>query len=174
MGKILELETFNWQNESIEKEFEFIQKLAKAIRSARSDYNIQNKIKTEAFVLCEDEKSNETIRRFQSELQTLSYCSKVEIVSTPPTGCAILTISAQCEVHLLLKGIIEADKEIAKLQKKKEMLQGTVGKLNQLMASADYSTKVPADVQSANAEKLQQSEIEIERIGAAIQALQLM
>lgn len=169
-----EIESFSWQNESIEKEFEFIQKVARAIRSARSDYNIPNKTKTEAYILCDDEKSNETIKRFQSELQTLSYCSKIEIVKSPPTGCAILTISAQCEVHLMLKGIIEAEKEIAKLQKKRELLQGTVGKLNQLMNSADYATKVPADVQSANQEKLQQSEIEIDRIAAAISALQLL
>ena len=37
----------NWRNESIEQEVDFVQKIAKAIRSARSDYNILNKVKTE-------------------------------------------------------------------------------------------------------------------------------
>lgn len=146
----------------------------KSIRSARSDYNIPNKIKTEAYIVCSDEKSSETIKKFQLELQTLAYCSKTDIVEAAPTGCAILTVSAQCEVHLLLKGIIEADKEIAKLTKKSEQLQQTVAKLNQLIDSADYSTKVPADVQAANSEKLSQSEIEIQRIGSAIEALKLI
>lgn len=34
-------------NDRIEREVDFIQKVAKAVRSARSDYNLQNKTKTE-------------------------------------------------------------------------------------------------------------------------------
>jgi hypothetical protein len=34
---------------------------------------------------------------------TLAYCSKVELCTSPPQGCAILTLSDKCEVHLLLK-----------------------------------------------------------------------
>lgn len=36
-----------WKNQTVEDEVEFIQKVAKAIRSARSDYNLPNKTKTE-------------------------------------------------------------------------------------------------------------------------------
>lgn len=168
-----ELCTFNFKNEGVEKEFDFILKAAKELRSARSDYNIPNKTKTDAYVVCEDTATKLTINRFLQDLATLSYSSKVEI-STPPSGCAIYTVSAQCEIHLLLKGIIEADKEIAKLQKKKEFLVQSVSKLNQLAEAADYSTKVPIEVQAQNSDKLEQSKIEIERITAAIQALAVM
>lgn len=41
-----ELESL-WKNDVIEKEVDFIQKIAKSIRSARSDYNLPNKTKTE-------------------------------------------------------------------------------------------------------------------------------
>lgn len=37
----------SWRNETIENEVDFVQKIAKAIRSARSDYNLPNKTKTE-------------------------------------------------------------------------------------------------------------------------------
>lgn len=37
----------SWRNETIEQEADFIQKIAKVIRSARSDYNLPNKTKTE-------------------------------------------------------------------------------------------------------------------------------
>lgn len=37
----------DYVNEQIEKEVDFVQKVAKVIRSARSDYNLPNKIKTE-------------------------------------------------------------------------------------------------------------------------------
>lgn len=36
-----------WKNEDIEDEVDFVQRVAKSIRSARSDYNIPNKTKTE-------------------------------------------------------------------------------------------------------------------------------
>lgn len=42
-----ELEECRWRNQVIEVEVDFVQKIAKAVRSARSDYNLPNKTKTE-------------------------------------------------------------------------------------------------------------------------------
>lgn len=171
---------YSWSNEQVEREFEFTNKAAKIIRSARSDYNLPNKTKTQAFIVCMDDFSKNTINRFVSDLATLSYCSSVEIVqpdqvtTTIPSGCAILTITGQCEVHLLLKGLIEVDKEIEKLNKKKDLLSQTVVKLQGAMSSADYATKVPLPVQTSDSEKLTQSEAEILRITTAIETLKLM
>lgn len=151
-----------------------MQKVAKAIRSARSDYNIPAKIKTEAFVISSDEKLASSLKEFQVDLQTLSYCSLVDIVTTVQSGCAILTINSQCEVHLMLKGIIEVEKEVGKLEKKREQLQQNIVKLNQKMSIEDYEKKVPINVQEDNIENLKQSVIEVERIGSAIAVLNLM
>lgn len=114
------------------------------------------------------------LSEFKADLQTLSYCSSCEIVKEAPVGCAILSINAQCEVHLMLKGIIEVDKEIGKLEKKREQLQLTIGKLKQKMNVEDYEKKVPVNVQGDNTESLKQSEIEVDRISSAIGALKLM
>lgn len=40
-------EDYQWRNKMIENDVEFVQKVARAIRSARSDYNLPNKTKTE-------------------------------------------------------------------------------------------------------------------------------
>jgi valyl-tRNA synthetase len=104
----------------------------------------------------------------------MAYCSTSDIVKEAPSGCAILTINAQCEVHLLLKGIIEADKEIGKLEKKRSQLEQTITGLKKKMAVEGYETKVPESVQQDNVENLKQSEIEVERIGAAIESLKMM
>ncbi|XP_068144799.1 valine--tRNA ligase [Drosophila tropicalis] len=164
-----------WRNLKIESDVEFMQKAARIIRSARSDYNLPNKTKTEAYIVCNDDAaSNEILKHYASDLATVSYCSSILFDTTPPAGCAILTVSGQCEVHLLLKGLIEADKEITKLQKKNDQLLQTVAKLQQAMQAADYATKVPAEVQTANETKLSESQTEIERIASAIQTLKLM
>lgn len=40
-------EESKWKDEVLNQEFELVQKIAKAIRSTRSDYNLPNKTKTE-------------------------------------------------------------------------------------------------------------------------------
>lgn len=169
-----ELETSPWKNEGIEKEMDFIQKTAKIIRSARSDYNIPNKSKTEAYIVTESSEVKSMIGRFNEVLATLSYCSKVDSDATPPQVCAILTVTGQCEVHLPLKGLIDPAKEKEKLSKKKDLLEQSINNLSKAMSAADYSTKVPAEVQTANSEKKLQNEEEIKRIIAAIELLNTM
>lgn len=170
----LEINDYNYKNKDLEKEFEFAQIVLKAIRSARSDYNIPAKTKTEAFVKCSDVDMSRILKDFKLEIETLSYCSNVEVVSDAPLGCAILSINAQCEVHLMLKGIIEVEKEVTKLEKKSEQLQSLIGNLRKKMTIEGYVTKVPVKVQEENIETVSQSEIEIGRIQAAIEALKLM
>lgn len=165
-----------WRNEQIEREVEFVQKTARIIRSARSDYNIPNKTKTEAFIVCTADESLAILQKFAADLATTAFCSRIvlETTESPPAGCAILTISGQCVVHLLLRGLIETDKELTKLQSKKDVLEQTVGKLNKAMAANDYELKVPVEVRETNAEKLAQNESEILRIATAMETLKLM
>ncbi|KAK5642775.1 hypothetical protein RI129_008942 [Pyrocoelia pectoralis] len=169
-----EMKDCDWRNEHLETEMEFIQRVAKAIRSTRSDYNLPNKTKTEAYIQCSDKEYTDMVESFIPVLQTLAYCSKVEINSKIPSGCTIITVSDKCEVHLLLKGLIEPNKEIAKLQKKLGTLEGTKLKLNQSMTIPDYSTKVPFEIQQSNNEKLSQINVEVERLRNAINSLELM
>lgn len=168
------VESCPWKNETVEKEVDFVQKAAKVIRSARSDYNLPNKTKTEAFIVCNDAWAKEVLRKYTNDLITTAYCSKLEFDEKAPIGCAILTVSGQCEVHLLLRGLIQVDKELKKLEKKKSQLTQAVEKLQQAIQAGDYTTKVPIEVQQTNTEKLQQSEAEIARISAAMNTLKLM
>lgn len=133
-----------------------------------------NKTKTEAFIVSTDEATTAILKKFANNLSTTAYCSALHFDQTPPIGCAILTISGQCETHLLLKGLIQVDKEIQKMEKQQKQLQQTLEKLNQLLASADYEKKVPADVQTANKEKQSTTEAEITRLTSAMDSLKLM
>lgn len=118
--------------------------------------------------------SKEILKKFALDLSTTAFCSTIEFEAAPPIGCAILTVSGQCEVHLVLKGLIEIDKELTKMQKKKEQLEVTIVKLDQSMAAADYAVKVPIEIQESNAEKLAQAKSEMERINSAMDTLKLM
>lgn len=168
------VETCPWKSDEIEREVEYIQKVAKLIRSARSDYNLPNKTKTEIFIVCSDNNVLALLRKFGDDLSITAFCQPIDFDAEPPSGCAILTVTGECEVHLLLKGLIEVDKELQKLEKKKIQLENTILKLNHAVNAQDYITKVPADIQQANTEKLKISEGEITRIIAAMAVLKTM
>lgn len=72
------------------------------------------------------------------------------------------------------QGLVDPQKEIAKLDKKKEFLNQTINKLQQAIAAEDYTTKVPVEVQKTNTEKLAQSLGEMERLLKAVETLKLM
>ncbi|KAK3912795.1 Valine--tRNA ligase [Frankliniella fusca] len=169
-----EVEKYVWRNTEIESSVEFVQKIIHLIRSARSDYSLLNKTKTEAFLHCSDADLEKSLHQYCEVIGTLSNCSSVTVCSNPPQGCAIFTASDKCEVHLLLKGLIDPAKETEKLQKKQESLTQQVRKLEQSMVAPDYDSKVPAEVRLANSEKLAQSKGEIERLAAAMKQLSTM
>lgn len=168
----------SWRNVTVEADVDFVLgKVAKAIRAARSVYNIPNKTKTEAYLFTSDPCTSATLSQYSSPLQTLSYCSTTAVINSVdsiPTGCSIITVSDKCDVHLLLKGLIDPVKELEKMGKKQEFLQGVKSKLEIAMAAQDYATKVPQEVQDSNKEKFAQTISELERLEAAMDSLKIM
>ncbi|RZF33102.1 hypothetical protein LSTR_LSTR009831 [Laodelphax striatellus] len=169
-----DLEECNWRNVALEQEMEFAHSIVRSLRSTRSDYNLVAKVKVDVFVCCSDKSTEQTVDKFSLLIKTLAGCNKLELTQEPPVGCAILTISDKCIVHMLIKGLIDAEKELTRLQKKKEGLDGMKSKLQQTMSMADYDKKVPFDVQEANSEKLKTYNGEMQRVIDAIAALKTL
>ncbi|XP_063624402.1 valine--tRNA ligase isoform X1 [Cydia splendana] len=161
-----------WRSEDLESDVDTVLKMIHLIRSTRAEYNLTNKQKTTAHLVLSPELKVAELKALFKNLQSLANSELSE--EKPPVGCSILTVSDKIEVHLVLKGLIDPQKEISKLEKKKDTLSQTITKLCQAMAAEDYATKVPADVQKGNSEKLAQSQGEIARLQAAIETLKLM
>ncbi|XP_017879965.1 valine--tRNA ligase [Ceratina calcarata] len=161
-----------WRNEEIERDVEFANKVIKNIRSARATYNLPNKVKTEAFLVCDDSNLKEKLMKYRLLIETLAY--SMLKTSEPSAGCAIVTVTDKVQAHLVLKGLIDPKRELEKLSKKEEQLIDIIRKTKQAMEVPDYDTKVPLDVQNSNKEKLANSEGELQRIVEALSALRTM
>lgn len=76
-----------------------------SIRSALSDYNVPKSSKTETYIQYSDESIIQIVTKYNLEITTFANCSKVELAELTriPSGCAILSVSDKCQVHLLLK-----------------------------------------------------------------------
>ncbi|XP_044275514.1 valine--tRNA ligase [Varanus komodoensis] len=165
-----------WRNEGLDQTIDFVQSIIRAVRSLRADYNL-TKTKADCYLQCLDPETAEAVTRCSEYIRTLSSSKEVLVLDpgqAPPSGCAVAIASDKCTVHLLLKGLIDAEKEVSKLAGKKAELQKQILRLRERMDSPDYAAKVPAKVQEADAAKLKQSETELQKSDEAIENFKKM
>ncbi|XP_002732116.2 valine--tRNA ligase [Saccoglossus kowalevskii] len=169
-----EIKNFGFRNEQLEQDFEFVQNVIKQIRVIRAEYQL-TKQKPEVYLRCSTTSVSEMLQPYNFVIQTLGSVSTIHHIPADggdiPSGCAISTVSDKCEVHLLLKGMIDVSKEINKLKQKQERLAGQQKKLQNAMSIDDYDNKVPENIRQNNSEKLSQTENEIQKITEAISML---
>ncbi len=69
------------------------------------------------------------------------------VTSEPiPEGCTMATVGANCEVHLMLRGMVDVEKEISRLQQKIDKLDGQISKLKKTMSIENYENKVRQNI----------------------------
>ncbi len=76
---------------------------------------------------------------------TVVPCScRVEVLTSGdiPGGCTMTTVGASCEVHLMLRGMVDVAKEVARLDEKIEKLTGQISKMKKSMAIENYEERV--------------------------------
>jgi len=169
-----EPDKFQWHNSCLDQDVDFALSVVKAVRSMRAEYSLV-KQKPNLYIRCFEVSLLEKLKQFSDLISTLSTSSAVTFLDAeeqPPAGCAIQTVSAKCEVHLLLKGIVDVDKEVAKLLEKKARLTVDHDKLHQVIESDDYCNKVPENIQKQNAEKVAELKEEMEKLTHCIRLLQ--
>ncbi|XP_062903480.1 valine--tRNA ligase-like [Mobula hypostoma] len=77
----------------------------------------------------------------------------------------------------MLKGLIDAEKEVSKLKTKQGEVQKQIAKFREKMSKADYSTKVPQKTQNMEVEKvtrLKESKMELQKVEEAMRKSEKM
>uniref|UniRef100_A0A673ISI1 Valine--tRNA ligase n=1 Tax=Sinocyclocheilus rhinocerous TaxID=307959 RepID=A0A673ISI1_9TELE len=172
-----ETSEFCWHSEDVDRQMEFVMSVVKTIRSLRADYNL-TKTRADCYLQCIDSDTAALVQTYSLQIQTLSYSQAIYPVvggdSTIPQGCAVAIASDKCTVHLMLKGLIDLEKEVTKLTAKKGELEKQMEKMKEKMAKNDYKEKVPVKVQEADAEKLRQNETELQKVKEATENFRKM
>ncbi|KAM6968176.1 valine--tRNA ligase [Aplochiton taeniatus] len=166
-----ETDEFCWHSEEVDRQMDFVMTVVKTVRSLRADYNL-TKTRADCYLQCIDSETAALVQKHSLQIQTLSYSQAVHALTPDqgavPVGCAVAIASDRCTVNLMLKGLIDVEKEVAKLTAKKGELEKQMEKLKERMAKGDYKEKVPVKVQELDAEKLRQSQTELEKVEEAI------
>ncbi|KAK4332340.1 Valine--tRNA ligase, mitochondrial [Rhodotorula toruloides] len=153
-----------------EKEFDLAFNAVRAIRSMATSYNLNSKL--QVFLLARNADYAATLRKSTDAISVLiKGCTSFTIVEKEdelPEGCVGELVSQDLTAYLLLKGVIDANAEIAKSEKRLAFAQGALQKLEAQRSAPNYAQTRPENVQAREAAKVDEWKTEIDALEKAI------
>jgi valyl-tRNA synthetase len=129
-------------------------KIIKSCRSLRASYQITNKTQTKFYVKATVDES--VIKTQISDIMTLGNASSVEVnadESAIPQTVGIDVVDDQTTVFMDIKGLVDYDAEINKLEKNLSKTLPALQNLEKKMQAKGYDENVQEDLKAQNAEK---------------------
>lgn len=128
----------------------------KAIRNMRAEMNVPLGKRAEVILVPTTEALRETIAAHANYFVTLAFAEKVTLLSTqdekPENATA--SIVNGLEVYLLLKDLIDVDKERQRIEKEKQTVAKEIARLEGKLGNAGFLAKAPEDVVAKERAKL--------------------
>lgn len=166
----------SWTNTAAAADMTLIKNVISGGRSLRSDYRIDKKEKIDFYYRCSDTAVSAVLDRQADDFCTLAKANflKPEPAEGAPTGCCVKVVSDSVALLVNLTGIIDIEKEIARLTKDLDRLNPVVESLKKKMEAPGYEEKVPEAVRKQSSEKLQATKQEISTVEKAIEDFKSM
>ncbi|KAF9903992.1 hypothetical protein BX616_001440 [Lobosporangium transversale] len=159
----------SYVDEKADADFELVFAVVRSARSLMADYNLTKG--GQIFI----HGSAEIAKLLLSEedgIVTLAKgsksCKVVTDAAAIPEGCASQTVQEGCSVYLLVKGMVDVDAEVQKIEKKLAKVQKAHDDLFKKTQDPTYLTKVKAEIREMNAAKLKDYEAEITTLTSGI------
>lgn len=153
-----------FDNSKAAADYEVVLDITKEARSLLSQYNILKNGKV--FVEVENAALYETaVSQKDSIVSLIKAIDAVEVVKSVediPQGVVLQAVSPEINVHLLVKGHVDIDAEIAKAQKKLDKIQKSKESIEKIVNTKDYAVKANKEAQEQNQTKLDNASAEIE------------
>lgn len=159
-----------WTDDEIESQMVLSESLVRSIRSLRMAYLLLPKQRPEAFLLCKTDELATVVEKGATEICTLASLASLKVLresDVPPVGCAVNIVNEHLSVYLLLRGIVDAELELSKLEKKKEEIIRQQEVVTKKMNIPGYRDKVPANIQEDNLSKLNKLMAELDIVEEA-------
>ena len=143
-------------NGDIEARMTAIMETIKTVRNMRAEVGAAPSKKSELILLVGDENLRTVFTENQAYLDKLASSEPVTIL---PAGAgkpenAMAGVVSGVEIYLPLKGLIDVEKETARLRKEQEKLEKEIKRLNGKLSNEGFLSKAPEQVVAAEKEKL--------------------
>ncbi|MCS6988164.1 MAG: valine--tRNA ligase [Chloroherpetonaceae bacterium] len=143
-----------WNDESSEAEFELIKKLIAEIRSVRATLGVPPAPIAHVQIKASSEKVASLLSRESALVERLarvSLSTSLHLVKPVRASSAIVEGN---ELYLLLEGLIDFEKEKARLAKEIQKTEGYVRQLEAKLSNEGFVSRAPKEVIDAEREKL--------------------
>ncbi|KAJ3035387.1 hypothetical protein HDV00_004032 [Rhizophlyctis rosea] len=182
------VEVAEWDSPKAEKDYEFVNEVVHAIRSLVTDYSIKEATCKHSSACFSPEiedslsivisvyiqASTEIGQLIESQIpiiKTLAkQCKNVTVLplnGEVPAGCAPHSVNDECNLFLLVRGFVDFDAELTKLDAKIGKAKEGLEKIRKLTEVEGYEVKIPANVREGNDQKIKAFEAEIDALGLA-------
>lgn len=152
--------------------YELVLSITKGARSLLSQYNILKQ--GQVFVETSDAEVRDICRSQKDSIVSLiKGVDNIDVLdenAAVPSGCALNGISASTNVHVMVKGKIDLDVEISKVNKKLSNVQELQNKLNESMSK--FTDKTKAEAKEAAYKRAENFKAEIEGYETTISILE--
>ncbi|PWN48942.1 putative VAS1-valyl-tRNA synthetase [Violaceomyces palustris] len=131
-------------------DFDSVFSAVRAVRGMASDYGLLSNV--QVYLESSDERTREMVRGQEEVVKTLiKGCTSVQTVApgSVPAGCAVKSISSHLNAHLLVRGLVNLESELTKMEKKLEINAQAQTKVVGLLGK-----EMPNEVKMANEERL--------------------
>jgi len=151
-------------NCAIEAVMDHTMKCVRALRSLRASYDVQRSVKPPVYIVCRTKESEEMTKVGSGVIQTLASAGEVHIVSKQDDiakGCGVSVVDDNCDAAILLKGLVDFNAELLKLEASAVEKRIVLVKHQEKMKAPDFTTKVPEAVQLRTREMVEKMEQEL-------------
>ena len=143
-------------NDAAEKQMTAIMETIKTVRNLRAEVNAAPGKKSEVILRFSDKEMQGVFEENEGYMMALASADPVtflELGANPPEN-AMAGVVNGVEIYLPLKGLIDVEKESARLAKESEKLEKEIKRLAGKLGNQGFLAKAPAEVIAGEKEKL--------------------
>jgi valyl-tRNA synthetase len=159
-------------DERAEREMATVIELIARLRNIRSTFNIAPSIPLKAQIAPADAEARDLIARMEDHIKRLARIEELQIVDkiSARKGSARAVVGAS-ELAVPLEGLIDFEKESARLEKELNKLINERGGLEKRLSNQDFISRAAADVVETTRARAEELDDQIAKLRAVIEAL---
>ena len=129
----------------------------RAVRNRRADLNVPPSRKSTLYVVTE---KTDMFRQGAGFITRLAYANELIVCSQAPTGHEdmVSTVTADAAMYMPMNELVDVEKELVRLAKEIEKAEKNIAGLKNKLSNANFVSRAPEAVVSAEREKLEKAE----------------
>ncbi len=162
-----------WDDPEAEAQIAILQELLGAVRNIRSEYNVEHNRKIDVHLDSADAGLRAAIAAEGASTLKLGGIRELSLNGEHQGAGATAVLTSGAEVFVPLEGLIDLDRERARLDKQAAELQRLVERSEKRLASGDFVNKAPAQVVEQARDKLESLREQLQRVTEKRRALEV-